>query len=127
MGRCAICERKSKEIAAEIGVCRSCILNKPDQALPPALEAHRRSRASFGLPETGPRDPEGIPCRLCVHAFRWNNRDPVEKKTQKGVSKIVMQAKPIPEQLQNLLKYAVGTQLRRTICGGIATLQPSFG
>jgi hypothetical protein len=60
-------------------------------------------------------------------AFRWNNRDPVEKKTQKGVSKIVMQAKPILEQLQNLLKYAVGTQLRRPIYGGIATLQPSFG
>jgi pyruvate formate lyase activating enzyme len=70
VGRCAICERKSKEIAAEIGVCRSCILNKPDQALPLALEAHRRSRASFGLPETGPRDPEGIPCRLCVHECR---------------------------------------------------------
>jgi hypothetical protein len=57
-------------------------------------------------------------------AFRWNNRDPVEKKTKKGVPKIVMQAKPILEQLQNLLKHAVGTQLRRTIYGGIATPQP---
>ncbi len=60
-------------------------------------------------------------------AFRWNNRDPVEKKTRTGISKIVMQAKPILEQLQNLLKYAVGIQLRRTIYGGIATPQPSFG
>jgi transposase-like protein len=60
-------------------------------------------------------------------AFRWNNRDPVEKKTKKGVSKIVMQAKPILVQLQNLLKHAVGAQLRRTIYGGIATPQPSFG
>jgi hypothetical protein len=60
-------------------------------------------------------------------AFRWNNRDPVEKKTKKGVSKIVMQAKPILEQLQNLLRYAVGTQIRRTIYGGIVTPQPSFG
>lgn len=60
-------------------------------------------------------------------AFRWNNRDPVEKKTNDGVSKIVMQAKPILEQLQNLLKNAIGTQLRRTIYGGIATPQPSFG
>jgi len=60
-------------------------------------------------------------------AFRWNKRDPVEKKIKEGVSKIVMQAKPILEQFQNLLKHAFGTQLRRTIYGGIATPQPSFG
>jgi len=60
-------------------------------------------------------------------AFRWNNRDPVKKIAKNGVSKIVMQAKPILEQLQNLLKYAVGTQVRRTIYGGIATPLPSFG
>jgi len=60
-------------------------------------------------------------------AFRWNNRDPVEKIAKNGVSKIVMQAKPILDQLQNLLKHAVGTEIRRTIYGGIATPQPSFG
>lgn len=60
-------------------------------------------------------------------AFRWNNRDPVEKKTKKGVSKIAMQAKPILEQLQNLRRHAVDTQLRRTIYGGIATPQSAFG
>ena len=60
-------------------------------------------------------------------AFRWNNRDPVMKIAKNGVSKIVMQAKPILEQLQNLLKYAVGTQVRRTIYGGIASPLPSFG
>lgn len=60
-------------------------------------------------------------------AFRWNNRDPVKKIGRNGISKIVMQAKPILEQLQNLLKYAVGTQIRRTIYGGIATPLPSFG
>lgn len=70
MGRCEICKQKSKEIAREIGVCRSCILEKPDKALPLALKAHYRTRASFGLPETEPRDPGGIPCRLCVHECR---------------------------------------------------------
>lgn len=60
-------------------------------------------------------------------AFRWNNRDPVKKIAKNGVSKIVMQAKPILEQLYNLLKHAVGTQIRRTIYGGIATPQPAFG
>lgn len=70
MGRCEICEKSSKEIARELGVCRSCILDKPDKALALALKIHRRSRASFGLPETEPRAPEGIPCRLCVHECR---------------------------------------------------------
>lgn len=67
MARCGICGQESREIAGAIGACRSCILDKPGQTLPLALDAHRRSRASFGLPETEPSDPKGIPCRLCVH------------------------------------------------------------
>ena len=59
--------------------------------------------------------------------FRWNNRDPVKKIGRNGISKIVMQTKPILEQLCNLFKYAVGIQIRRTIYGGIATPQPLFG
>jgi len=59
--------------------------------------------------------------------FRWNNREPVVKVTRKEVLKIVMQAKPVLTILKNLLGHAVGTQLRRTIRGGIATPQPLFG
>ncbi|PNU20771.1 IS1595 family transposase ISPepr2 [Geothermobacter hydrogeniphilus] len=68
-----------------------------------------------------------LPRYLGEVVFRWNNRDPVEKKQRNGLSKIVMQAKPVLEQFDNLLKYAVGTQLRRTIYGGIAVPQPLFG
>ena len=39
-------------------------------------------------------------------AFRWYNRDPVEKK-RNGLSKIMMQSKPLMEQFENLLKHAV--------------------
>ncbi len=70
MGWCGVCEKSSKEIAREIGVCRRCILEQPDKALPLALKAHRESRACFGLPDTAPGDPGGIPCRLCVHECR---------------------------------------------------------
>jgi hypothetical protein len=42
------------------------------------------------------------------------------------LSKIVMQAKPVLEQFENLLQYAVGTQLRRTIYGGVTQPQPLF-
>jgi len=70
MGRCQICETSSKEISRELGLCRSCIVDKPEKALGPALEVHRKSRASFGLPETEPRAAEGIACRLCAHECR---------------------------------------------------------
>lgn len=59
--------------------------------------------------------------------FRWNNRDPIKKIAKNGISKIVMRAKPILEQLNNVLRFAVGTQLRRTRYGGIAIPQPLFG
>lgn len=52
---------------------------------------------------------------------------PIKENCKNGVSKIVMQSKPILEQLQNLLKYAIGTQIRRTIYGGTATPLPSIG
>jgi len=67
-----------------------------------------------------------IPRYLSEVAFRWNNRDPV-RKMRNGLSKTVMQAKPVLEQFEHLLKYAVGTQLRRTIYGGVAQPQPLFG
>jgi hypothetical protein len=66
-----------------------------------------------------------IPRYLSEVTFRWNNRTPVKKK-RNGLSKIVMQAKPVLEQFENLLQYAVGTQLRRTIWGGIAQPQPLY-
>jgi len=66
-----------------------------------------------------------LPRYLSEIAFRWNNRVPVEKK-RNGLSKIVMQARPVLEQLKELLQHAVGTQLRRTIWGGLAQPQPLY-
>ncbi|MCF6265335.1 MAG: IS1595 family transposase, partial [Desulfuromusa sp.] len=66
-----------------------------------------------------------IPRYLSEVTFRWNNRVPVEKK-RNGLSKIVMRTKPVLEQFENLLQHAVGTQLRRTIWGGITQPQPFY-
>lgn len=60
-------------------------------------------------------------------AFRWNNREPHEKRTRAGLIKIIMKAKPVLQMLGALLENAVGTQLRRSIVGGIVTPQPFFG
>jgi hypothetical protein len=40
--------------------------------------------------------------------FHWNNRNPVEMK-RNGLSKITMQAKPVLEQFEILLRHVVGT------------------
>ena len=66
-----------------------------------------------------------LPRYLSEIAFRWNNRVPVEKK-RNGLSKIVMQAKPVLHQLACLLEHAVGTQLRRSLWGGVTQPQPLF-
>ncbi|MEW6002554.1 MAG: radical SAM protein [Nitrospirota bacterium] len=34
------------------------------------MDAHRRSRAIFGLPERPPKDPDGLPCNICVNECR---------------------------------------------------------
>jgi transposase-like protein len=58
--------------------------------------------------------------------FRWNHRFPAKEISKNGMKKIIYKAKPILEQLQSLLMYAVGTQLRRSTVGGIFIPKPAF-
>jgi hypothetical protein len=58
--------------------------------------------------------------------FRWNHREPAREISKNGIKKIIYKAKPILEQLQSLLRYAVGTQLRRSFVGGIFIPRPAF-
>ncbi|MDH4231572.1 MAG: radical SAM protein [Nitrospirota bacterium] len=67
MGRCGLCNTSSPHISRELGVCLNCIRNKPEDALPIAMQAHARSRKAFGLPESPPKDPHGARCGLCVN------------------------------------------------------------
>jgi pyruvate formate lyase activating enzyme len=84
LARCKICGRSSRFTSSELGVCLQCIRSSPERALALAGQAHRRSRSAFGLPQEPPRDPEGIPCTVCVNqcqipegglgycGMRWN-------------------------------------------------------
>jgi len=54
--------------------------------------------------------------------FRWNHRIPKMKRTRKGNLKIVMTPMPLIDRLHSLLSQAPGRQLRRTINGGIQTV-----
>ncbi len=68
--RCRLCNLESNLISREISVCAKCLKTKPDEALPLAMKAHRKSRAAYGLPGTPPKDDQGIPCSLCVNECR---------------------------------------------------------
>lgn len=67
MARCELCHLSDRTISRELGVCLRCIREDPDQALPLAGEAHRRSRREFGLPEKVPKHPDGLACIVCVN------------------------------------------------------------
>ncbi len=70
MARCNLCNTTSDFISKEIGVCLKCIRERPDGALPIAMQAHAKSRAAFGLPERPLKDPQGLPCNICVNECR---------------------------------------------------------
>ncbi|HSD57800.1 MAG TPA: radical SAM protein [Methanotrichaceae archaeon] len=70
MGRCKLCSASSSLISVEMGVCLRCIRERPREALPIAMQAHKRSRRANGLPEEPPRDAQGIACNLCVNECR---------------------------------------------------------
>ena len=70
MARCQLCGITSPDIAKAFGVCLVCIRRRPQYALEMAADAHRTSRAEFGLPPVPPDDPDGILCNLCVNACK---------------------------------------------------------
>ncbi|MBM4129058.1 MAG: radical SAM protein [Nitrospira sp.] len=67
MAQCKICNAVSISISEEIGVCLKCIREKPDEALPFAMQIQRKSRSAFGLPEEPPKCPDGLHCNICVN------------------------------------------------------------
>jgi pyruvate formate lyase activating enzyme len=70
MAQCNLCNTTSRFISKELGVCLKCIRERPEDALALAAQAHKKSRAAFGLPQKPPKDPKGIPCNICVNQCR---------------------------------------------------------
>jgi len=68
MGECAVCGSSSRQISQVLGLCAPCILRDTAAARARAVQAHRASRAKFGLPPHPPRAAEGLPCGRCANA-----------------------------------------------------------
>jgi len=65
MGKCKICGKSSPLVSEQLGLCKECIVNKPEAALEIAEKVHAKSRLNFGLPPKPPRNPKGILCGVC--------------------------------------------------------------
>lgn len=66
MATCAICSNSSPLISGAIGVCRTCLKERPDESLKITLSNHAKFRSEFGLPPRPPKTPSGKTCTLCA-------------------------------------------------------------
>lgn len=65
---CNVCESKSIDISATLGVCKKCIIEKWEDAKEWAERAHKESREDFSLPIRPPE--KGKACGKCVNDCR---------------------------------------------------------
>ncbi len=63
-----MCGTSSRLIPDVLSACITCIRERPEEALPPILQAHAAIRAEFDLPPHAPRTQGGVECPLCVNA-----------------------------------------------------------
>ncbi len=65
---CGLCGLKDSLISGFLGVCLSCIREKPEEALSWARTSHEKARKRYGLPASPPKTPGGVRCNLCDNA-----------------------------------------------------------
>ena len=70
MGKCEVCEKKSNFVSTFLGVCRNCIIEKPERALEITEKRHKQSRNKFSL--VYPVPSQGIDCDLCGNTCKIN-------------------------------------------------------
>jgi pyruvate formate lyase activating enzyme len=67
MGICKLCGFNSSEIPASLSLCKDCIRGRKEHIISNISETHSKWRRRIGLRESIPKDPEGLPCNICVN------------------------------------------------------------
>lgn len=70
LGRCQVCGERHPLISDGLGVCLSCIRNKPRESLAATNRVHEKSRKTFGLPPKPPQNVGGLACGMCANDCR---------------------------------------------------------
>jgi len=66
--RCAVCGKASPYVADVLGVCASCIRERPKESLSMIERAHAFSREQLGLPVKPPNAVGGVECGRCSNS-----------------------------------------------------------
>ncbi len=66
MAICRLCGFSSPLLSNAVGVCRKCLIEKPEEAVEIALRQHADARRRFGLPAYPPKSRGGIRCMFCA-------------------------------------------------------------
>ena len=66
--RCLLCGEPVGEIARCIGICPTCVRNRPEESRKRIERVHAESREMFSFPTRPPANPQGIECKLCFTA-----------------------------------------------------------
>ena len=64
---CSICGKEAGPLSQTLPICLNCIRSEKEDIKPVIENAHRRSRETFGLVNTPPRDHSGISCQVCIN------------------------------------------------------------
>lgn len=102
MGCCINCEKESELICSTLNVCLDCIRKDFEKVSEHIKKVHKESREKFNLPSQPPKDPLGIPCKLCINECKIPN----EGKGYCGLRKNINGKLTGPtEDLANLTYY----------------------
>ena len=63
--KCLLCGKGLDDIATCIGICPSCVRDRPEESRDRIEQVHAESREMFGLPSRPAVNPDGIECKLC--------------------------------------------------------------
>ncbi len=66
-GGCLLCGDALDNISSRIGICPSCVRNRPDECRDRIEQVHAESREMYGLPARPAANPDGTECKLCFH------------------------------------------------------------
>ncbi len=70
MATCINCGEESRYISKALRLCLKCIREDIEKVLPTIQKAHEESRRVFGLPARPPKNPDGVPCHICINECR---------------------------------------------------------
>ena len=69
---CRVCGSRTEGIGTSLNVCPDCIRTRWESCAALLANVHAATRQPFQLPLTPPRDPAGVPCKLCLHECRMS-------------------------------------------------------